>query len=184
MAKIRSYRCPGASGHPPHTFDFMHHPSDEPPPRFCPLCGYDSDADDGMVAAIVAPHVSDGRAKALSQSADQTYRAMEDGSAHRAAMASSETGEDASSLKITNLKDNLKMGDIAAPDLPANPVSQVMSQAPGIFGFSGSDSGAEFARTTNSGYSPRAGMKAGSMVRSFHANNAGAIAAAGEKGRY
>jgi hypothetical protein len=174
MTIKRTYACPGHNEHPAHTFDYLHHPNahEDPAPRFCPRCGYDSDGEE-LVAAIVAPHVSDGRAKALSQSADQTYRHMEEGSAHRAAVAEEMGGENAAGLKITNLKDNLQVGDIAAPDLPANPVSDVMRATPGITGFQGSDAAAAFAASAHQGYAPKAGAKAASAIRNFHQANYG-----------
>src|SRR5487761_1384377 len=88
MSKLRRYKCPDCAGE----FDFLHHPDDEPPPAFCPICG--ANVGDTPVAAIVAPNVVDGTA---SKSADGVYRAMEASSAARAASFGQPN------LKITDL---------------------------------------------------------------------------------
>ena len=113
MAKIRRYKCPACAGE----FDFMHHPSDEPPPRFCPICGHDSEAEDPLTLAITAPHIQ----KSIVKAVDATYNQMVAQADERIAAAVEATGQDAADfadMKITDLRDNLRPGDIAAPPPP------------------------------------------------------------------
>ncbi len=151
-------------------------------PRFCPLCGEPDDSEDNP--EVAAPHVSAGMAKNRLQSANQTYRDMEDGSALRAQLAESETGDDSSGLKITNLKDNVRQGDTIAMDLPSNPVSQVMAQAPQNFGWRDASGAAGYGAAAHTGYAPHAGARTMASVTSSHPKIAPQLAAAGEKGRY
>jgi hypothetical protein len=177
--KIIRLRCPSCKGE----FDWFRHPSTEEPPRFCALCGFDS-AGEAMDQAITMPHVRSGHAKNVMDSADQTYRDIETGSAARAMIAEGQTGENASGLKITDLNDNMKVGDIAAKDIPPNPVSEAIARLPNLAGFGGGQGASEFARTTGSGFAPHAGRGAAGAVGGFHKRSGHAIVAAGEKGRY
>lgn len=126
-------------------------------PRYCPCCRADIGTD---VAddEIVMPFIRSSQRTAQAQSADDVYRQMEQGSQARAEMAASHLGlsaSDMSDLKITNIRDASKPGEIAAVPV-VNDVTKVMDR--GIGGFQGNN-GAEFARGTNIGLYPRAGAK-------------------------
>ena len=115
MAKLRTYQCDACEG----KFDFMHHPSDEPPPSFCPLCGV-SFLEEPQVAL---PSKLNMGGSADARSVDMVYNQLETESAARA----EEAGDP--SLKITDMKDNLREGDVAvARPMPNNAVTQYAEQ--------------------------------------------------------
>ncbi len=192
MAILATYACPGANGHPPHQFEYFHHPNktEDPAPRFCPRCGWDSQAgdDDGVVlpfkAGIVAPHVRAGMAKAKFDSANQTYRQMEEGSRDMAYQAGEQSGEDESHMRITNLKDNLREGDIAAVDIPKNEVSKLMDQAPQVTGFQPGTNAQAYGQAAHTGFAPRAGANAAVALTNFHSAHGQAMVKAAETKRY
>lgn len=168
MTKIRTYRCPGHGEHPPHQFSHLHHPSVEasPLPRYCPACGYDSEGEE-MQTALTAPHIR----RSIGRAVDDTYRAMEEGSQHRAEYAQEHLGLDeaeASVMKITDMKDNLRHGDTSEVTVK-NPVSETMAAAPqGMFGFQGS-AGLGYSGTVSEGPHPNAGARAQGALRQHHA---------------
>lgn len=170
MPISRKYVCPECQG----AFTFMHHPVDEPPPRFCPLCAYDSHSEDlplPFIAGIVAPHVKN---RVIVQAVDQTYRQMEAGADHQIQEAARMTGLDASefaNMKITDMKDNLREGDIAAVPVD-NTVSRAMAAAPGITGFQGANA-MGFAASAHTGSDAHAGAKTAGMLRQAHAQKHG-----------
>lgn len=194
MAKIRTYKCPSCGGQ----FDFMHHPSDEPPPRFCPLCGFDTAvAEDDVIEfhpkflpGVTAPHVRDGRAKAITQSNDQTYRNMEESTATNAQAAADMLGvplSEMSDMKVTNAETSLRPGDLAVKmtEMPNNEVSQMVNRAPQLLGNQSAEVGRFFADSTlKTGPYARAGAKTGSMIADFHTRASNAIVKAGEQGRF
>lgn len=163
----RLYRCPECS----KEFRYDHHPSIEadPLPRFCQFCGYDSEAG-VMEPALTAPMLGTQH----KQVVDQTYRAMEAGAEHRAQLAMEFHGldqQEANSLKITDLKDNLREGDVAAPQVN-NAVSQAMAATPGITGWQAH--GGELAASAHTGKHRNAGARAMQGLRQQHqANMAG-----------
>ena len=176
MAKIITLQCPGG-----HTFDWLRHPSDEPPPRFCPVCGLDSE---NFQQAVTMPYVSDGRSKNMRLAADQTYKDMEKSSEVRAGLAESMTGDSASALKVTNMKDNLRQGDTSFVTPPPTPVSRAIEQQPSMFGFQGGSAYAEIARAAHTGVAPHAGARAGTALNDFHARYGKQAVALSETGRY
>jgi hypothetical protein len=91
---------------------------DEGPPKFCPECGAEVDPE----AAPIPSRIAIG-GSAIARSTDSTYRQLEESSAARAAEL------DAPSLKITNLKDNLREGDVAAKAPPDNIISRFDREA-------------------------------------------------------
>lgn len=110
MPKLVTYRCPECHGE----FDFLHHPSDEPPPDRCqiPECGKWM-GDDPEKAPVL--YLKIGSAK--NKIPDQVYRKMEKASAERAEDAAAMVGASAGEMgavKITDMKDNQRAGDIAA----------------------------------------------------------------------
>lgn len=137
-------------------------------PRFCPLCSYDTSMDDNP--EVAAPHIGTLKGK----SGDQVYRQMEQASERRVEAAAEMAGVDKSemsSLKITNLRDNLRTGDIAAMPV-VNDVSRAIDQAPSHFGFQSNQSAAaEYASSAHAGPYPYAGARAKNMVRAMHARS-------------
>lgn len=98
MPVTRRYGCPECD----HEFSFLHMRSDEPPPDYCPNCGgYMGDEPRPIPGA---PNIVTWKGKTV----DRTYRQMEEASEIRAEL----TGDP--SQKITNLKDNLREGEVAA----------------------------------------------------------------------
>ena len=184
----RSYLCPGTASYPAHTFSYFHHPSIEqdPVPRFCPTCGCDGEAvDTPFEREVTAPHISN--AKALSP--DMVYRNMEGQAEERIQMAAELTGQpvgDFKDMKITDLKDNLKAGEIAAVAMPQNDVTMRMDQMAqrGIpVGFVG-NGGQGFAQAAHTGPHPHAGLGAAVQVQQHFQHNVTSIMRNGETGRY
>lgn len=108
MPKIVTYKCPDCEGE----FDFMHHPSDDPPPERCELCG-------SFMGEDIEPEpvlkISIGTAK--GKVGDKLYRQLESSSDARAEIAAEMTGADKSemsAMRITNLGDNSRPGDRAS----------------------------------------------------------------------
>lgn len=164
MAVTKDLRCPSCAGIFPWLFM-----NAQDTPKFCPLCGFnvENDEPDAMPSA---PHIDDS---AIKKAVDQTYRATEEGSQHRAHMAR-EMGADqseADSLKITNMRDNAKQGETS--DIPVvNDVSRQMdmlnSIRPGSVGFHGN--GAAYGDNVTQGPFPNAGARAQQSLRKHHAN--------------
>ena len=101
MAFFRHYECPDCAG----TFRFLHHPVDEPPPNFCPLCGSNMNVEPVFVPS--APHI----AKTIGKTADNVYRQMEKASVDNMAAAAELAGGDAAdygALKIDDMADYLR----------------------------------------------------------------------------
>jgi hypothetical protein len=173
MAVYRHYECPDCRG----MFRFLHHPNDEPPPSFCPLCGASMDAEPAFVPT--APHV----AKSIGKTADTVYRQMEAASTDHAEMAAAIGGGSASDYTanaITDMADSLRPGDVAAK-IASNPVSRHMTQTgQGGFGGAGGMSGAEFARNTSQGAFPRQGEATRLSLVANHGARAQAVQRAGQ----
>jgi len=115
---VRRYECPDCNAE----FKFMHMTKDEPVPDYCPHCGNFMGTGPIQLPPFIA--IKSQRTK----NADKTYRDMETGSETRQQLAAEMTGldkADLNSIKITDLKDHLKPGDIAAK-VPTNPVSEMM----------------------------------------------------------
>lgn len=106
MPKLVTYRCPDCKGN----FDFLHHPTDEPPPERCELCGSYM-GDEPQKAPVL--RLNFGKEK--NKVPDQVYRRMESASVARAEEAAELTGATAaemSGMKMTNMRDNLREGDV------------------------------------------------------------------------
>lgn len=163
MTKSVVYACPKCSGQ----FSYLHHPNPEqdPAPRFCPLCGFDTQADEssGLAPAITAPALMSARTRSI----DGHMTAMEESSYQHAAA----TGEP--SLKMTDMRTNLREGDITA--MPVNnDISRMIDANPGRFGFQGGQQQAvEYSQTAHTGYAPNAGVRALNALRSGHAASGG-----------
>lgn len=144
-------------------------------PDFCPLCGKNVGIEDND--EICMPSISKCRA-----ATDGIYRAMEEGSIHRMQVAQELGVEGAETLKITNMRDNARIGENSVVPLPPNPVSQRMQQmqAQGLpVGFGAN--GAALSAGTMEGPEPNAGARLQQMIRSTHREridprHAGAVA--------
>lgn len=115
MARYQSYKCPDCEG----TFEFLHHPQDEPPPSHCPLCGANvSGKEQKKRRSRLEPKITKAPSikGVASRSVDGLYRQMEGAAEQRIQDAASLLGVDARSLnnmKMTNMKDNLREGDMS-----------------------------------------------------------------------
>lgn len=146
-------------------------------PKFCPLCGVSVEQTGDEVAAPLI-------GKAAHKSPDQVFRAMEAGSIARAEQAASMLNVPVSEmgdLKMTDMKDNVREGEISAKT-PNNEVSRAMAAAPGVTGFQG-PAAASFA-VGHTGPVPRAGDRARASLTEMHRANGAAIVAAGNQGKY
>ena len=130
-----------------------------PWPNICPfpacqaVMGNDRADDD-----VVMPFITSSQSSERTRASDQVYRQMEQGSETRAQLAASHLGvstSDMADIKITNLRDARKPGEIAAPPV-INDVTKVMDK--GIGGFQGQN-GAEFAAGVKTGYRPNEGAR-------------------------
>lgn len=138
-------------------------------PRFCPLCGYDTSID--HMPEVAAPAL---KTAAITKAADATYRAMEEGSIHRAKVAAEMLGvpeHEMSDLKITNLKDNQREGDVAAIET-ANAVSTMIQSHPQMFGHQSTPQAVQqamgYAAAAHDGPDAYAGSKAQSFIKQIH----------------
>lgn len=174
MAFFRHYLCPDCSG----TFRFLHHPAEEPPPNFCPLCGSNMNVEPVFVP--LAPHIG----RTIGKTADNVYRQMEEASAANMEAAAELGGGDTSdysALKVSDMADYLRPGDVAAK-MPANPVSEHMAKT-GVGGFQPGMTGAEYAANVRVGVFPRQGETTRVDLVSGHSARARGIEAAGRIGR-
>jgi hypothetical protein len=92
---------------------------DVPTPDFCPRCGVNIAGPETDDAVVVMPAFLSERTKKV----DSVYRDMEAKSVNRAEHAAEMAGVSASemsALKVTNLRDNMREGDIAALDREAS----------------------------------------------------------------
>jgi hypothetical protein len=155
MTKSILYACPECSGQ----FAYLHHPNtnEDPAPRFCPLCGFDTQQEP-LEYAVTSPALGNATAKSV----DDVYREMEAGAAYRAALAGDP------SLKMTNMQDHLRAGDISAPPIN-NAVTQVMAQQPNQWGFQ-PQTGLAQSQAAHTGYMPNAGLRALNSIRNQHSS--------------
>jgi hypothetical protein len=101
--------------------------------------------------------------------ADQVYRDMEAGSEkrmHLAAEVGGGTASDYASLKITNMQDNLRAGDVAAMPV-RNAVTEHMERT-GQGGFAGGDA-VGYSGAVQTGPFPNAGAKMRTTLQQHHA---------------
>jgi hypothetical protein len=84
-------------------------------PDFCPLCGERIGIEDRGDNGVVMPFIRSAKMTAN----DKVYRDIEKGSEARvgyAAEVAGATREDMAALKITDMRDNMRAGDIAAKE--------------------------------------------------------------------
>lgn len=204
MARFVYYRCPDCGG----TFQHLHHPSDAPPPNRCALCrAWMSDEEPFEETFVpVAPGI---RKSSYAQSVDQSYRAMEESSRHRADEAADmldrqyrEQGKPASpleadmrreeiatiksELKVTNMRDpsEMRAGDTAAIMPSAVAATANLSVGPSRPGFRPMQ-----GMIYEAGQAPAPGERelvgqTMTGIRSTHSQTAARLVAAGNMGAY
>src|SRR5580658_6687569 len=99
MGRLRTYECPSCQGR----FEVYCHRPDDPPPRFCSSCGFDSLTLD---TALAMPALAAGAAKNV----DGVIRAMEEGADFRAQKVQEQFGAseaESRHLKLTDTRDGL-----------------------------------------------------------------------------
>lgn len=142
-------------------------------PDECPIChryiGIDGEQQ------VAAPYISLKSARA----ADGIYRAMENGSEHRANMAAEMLGvpkSEVSDLKITNLRD-VKQNEVPIPRPDPTPVTMAMAAQPGAYGFGGAMGHDVNSIKSMTQGQPGAGAALGmiSRIRDNHARNGGVV---------
>lgn len=133
-------------------------------PTVCPKCetNNSSDRDDDD---IVMPFI-----RTKSPGIDRVYRQMEAGSEQRATMAAEMAGvpvAEMSDLKITNLRDTPRQGDVAAVPVQ-NEVTRFMA-ATGQGGFRGGD-GLGYSGAVQQGPFANSGAKMRTALQGHHAS--------------
>jgi hypothetical protein len=180
MVRPQTYRCPDCDG----VFRYFHHPDNEPPPNFCPLCGSNMSDQPEFAFMPSAPHL----AKSIGKTADRVYRQVEESSVANAEMVAEMTGESASdvatAMKVTNLADYLRPGDIAAK-MANNEVAKHM-RATGQGGFQPAlgMTGQDYAKATGQGLFPHAGDAMRQDIASTHQQRAHVVQRLGQLGRH
>ena len=178
MARYQSYECPSCGGR----FRFFHATSDEPPPNYCPMCGAFVGDDAEPIFVPAAPHIE----RSIRSTADNVYRGMEAASVANAEAAAEITGdsvEDHSALKISNLGDYLRTGDVAAK-MPETAVSKAMASNAGGFKPLNNMTGKDYAAATGQGMFPHAGAAMSDIIRNGHTLRERQFQRAGELGRH
>lgn len=161
MPRPRRYICPSCED----KFEIFHRASDEKPPRYCPLCGFDTWEGENLREELAMPYISSARARSV----DAHYRAMEEGAEYRATVAR-EMGLDAEAanqLKLTDQKDGLREGDIAAVPVN-NAVTQFMAQSPPGTPVGYVTNGPGYSGAVATGPFPNAGALTQSHIRQQH----------------
>lgn len=127
-------------------------------PAACPICGNNMALPEGDEPAT--PYIATGTGKNV----DHMYRRMEAGSEFRAELA------DEPSLKMTNMQDNLRAGDVAEMPI-VNDVSRLVEAQPQMFGHS--TQGLAFSQGVSQGIFPNAGARTQQVIREQHPTKAG-----------
>jgi hypothetical protein len=148
-------------------------------PKACPLCAEDIGIPDRGDNGVVMPFIRSARMAAT----DKTFRDIEAGAETRVERAAELTGatkDEMSSLKITNIHDNMKQGDIASMEVAQADAAlqRLQASSPMKIGFQ--PNGAEFSAgiaqgavavngQITTGIEPNAGARAAQRVaRKMH----------------
>lgn len=187
MSKSRLVKCADCGG----SFWQPIESRADPYPDSCPLCDNQDDVvltmPKGALHPNIAKMVEEGRGPATSmlkaQSGDSVYRGMERASEARAQMAADHLGVNASEMnhmKITDLRDNLRPGDVAAK-IPSAPVPPGGIHNAGFHGKPETMTGVPIAPGSmgNVGIGVHK-----TMIASGHMRRQAAVTRAGEQGRY
>jgi len=143
-----------------------------PFPKVCPLCAEEIGIPDRGDNGVVMPFIRSAKMKAT----DKTYRDIEAGSEERVNYAAEMTGstkEDMASLKISDMRDNMKAGDVAAVEA-AQAMDRLQKMSPTPIGFQANGAGYADGISTGAvalpngqiitGVEPRAGARAAHRV--------------------
>ena len=136
----------------------------KPDPRYCPLCSADlGEPPDDDVISIPA------FLSAKTKANDKVYRDIETSSIVRMEKAAEAAGvpvSEMSDLKITNMRDNGREGDIAAVPVVNDVTRQMdaLNQRGGQFGWQGSNA-AEYSGAVQTGPYPNVGAKLRSSIQ-------------------
>lgn len=193
MAFYRTYECPSCT----KCFDFLHHPNDEPPPSFCPLCGADVSGKKKMkkVDDVNSPGIRErikhlpSHERKISRSVDAVYRGMQNAAEDRIQDAADVLGvnrSDLSGMKFNDMKDNMREGEMAQSTSLAD-ATQLTGSAPiatqagggAVNGLGFNNNASEYAKSTGSGSVPYAGNKARELVNSLHQTKGSRVVSAG-----
>ncbi len=154
-------------------------PFGDPEPLYCPLCAAYVGDPEPEEFTPKAPMIRTVKA----QIPDKVFRDMERASIDRAEQAREIAGGDRSDyshMHITDLKDNMREGDVAAVTRP-NPVQRFMTQHPQApVGIQGAPSAQGYAAMAHTGAYPFAGAKAVGKVQEIHHSLTTALQSAGQ----
>lgn len=160
--RLRCQTCREAFAFDPKTQDW---------PDKCPLCGTHVGFNDRPDDDVCMPSIRTARSVAT----DKVYRDIEAGSEkrmHAAAELAGTSVEDMSALKITNLKDNQREGDIAAPDVSQNLVNLGLRSLDDVF----KPNGVEYSGAVQSGPEANSGARFRTALQTHHTNVSGGTA--------
>ena len=168
----------------------VEHRSD-PNPDECPLCHNSGEPVMKWPAKTLSPKIAqmveEGRGPATSlrfaKNADNVYRQMETASESRAQMAADAAGVDVSemsNMKITDLRDNLRPGDVAAKLPPNRFAQQANGVGPGFTQSPVAPGGAPIAL----GGLPKVGDSVRQNLTAGHAQRQRDVVRAGEVARF
>lgn len=195
MAVYRTYQCPVCEQY----FDFLHHPNDEPPPDRCLLCNADVSGKKKTrkvkkVDSVNSPGLAE-RLKYLprpgsrvSRSADAVQRGMENASIARMNEAAEVLGVSPSTLsnmKMTDMKDNLREGEMSQSTTPSDATQLTGSATTAtLIDSTGSNQTQNFTPFQNNAReslasAPRTGINNLGMINSLHQTRGAKIVSAG-----
>lgn len=179
----RSYACPDNGCR----FDYLHtveNGVEEPCPRYCPKCGADCEDDNEPIPMFGKV----GRVQ--NQTRDKVYRGMEKASEERVQQAVDEfggTAADYSGIKMTNMGDSTKEGDVSYIAPPSQTAAVMRG---GVAPVSGNDVAALRKSAMGgvpmglTGRPPSAGTMMLDKLRPGHNMQAARMSKAGEIARY
>lgn len=139
------YECPDCE----KQFFYQPESTADDGPKFCPKCGVNLADNSAEVIEITRVNIN----TSVSKKNDTLYRQMETASAGRAEEAADMLGIDkseTSGMKITDMNDGQRPGDIAAK-LPANPVVEAMKNSTSMTGFQHPANVSEYVHSAPSG---------------------------------
>jgi hypothetical protein len=140
----------------------------KPHPKTCPLCdhyiGIDRADDD-----VVMPAFLSGKTKRV----DMVYDSMVRGSEMRAEKVANDYGgsKAESGMVMTNMRDGMREGDIAAPPVN-NAITQFMDQTK-VGGFQGDGLG--YSSQVATGFAPNQGARMRTVLQNTHGAHGGAV---------
>lgn len=172
----RTYECPACL----HRWEMMQDRK-EAPPKFCPDCGQKFAK---TLAAVPGTHSIGGSTKA--KSVDETYRMLETAGDARARLAERDgvPSAQARNLKITNMHDNMREGDVAtvrSTTTLEREAQQHFGLKPGFWGGSGSFGRISSPIQTPQGTYSGPGHYGLAAAQTNHRANVAAVVASGKR---